>query len=113
MPLWGGLLENFVLGELARQLSWSEEPARLWHYRDRDGVEVDAVLERSSGEVVGVAVKAAETARAEDFRGLRHLARRLGDRFRAGFVLYTGGQSLPFGDGMRALPMAALWTSPP
>jgi len=109
----GGLLENFVLGELSRQLSWSEEPARLWHYRDRDGVEVDAVLERSSGEVVGVAVKAADTARAEDFRGLRHLARRLGDRFRAGFVLYTGGQSLPFGDRMQALPMAALWTSEP
>ncbi len=91
----------------------SEEPARLWHYRDRDGVEVDAVLERSSGEVVGVEVKAADTARAEDFRGLRHLARRLGDRFRAGFVLYTGGQSLPFGDRMQALPMAALWTSEP
>lgn len=109
----GGLLENFVLGELSRQLSWSGEPARLWHYRDRDGIEVDAVLERSSGEVVGIEVKAADTARAEDFRGLRHLARRLGDRFLAGFVLYTGSQSLPFGDRMRALPMAALWTSEP
>lgn len=108
-PALGGLIENFALGELARQLSWAEEPVTLWHYRDRDGVEVDAVLERASGEVVGVEVKAAETVRSEDFRGLRHLARRFGDRFHAGFVLYAGEQSLPFGDRMRALPLVALW----
>lgn len=109
----GALLENFVLGELGRQLTWSDEPVRLYHYRDRDGVEVDAVLERASGEVVGVEVKAADTARSDDFRGLRHLARKLGDRFLAGFVLYTGAESLPFGDRLRALPMCALWQAAP
>jgi uncharacterized protein len=107
----GPLLENFVLGELARQLTWSDEPVRLFHFRDRDGVEVDAVLERASGEVVGVEVKASDTPRSDDFRGLRHLARKLGDRFRAGFVLHTGPQSLPFGDRLRALPVDALWRS--
>jgi hypothetical protein len=45
-----------------------------------------------------------------DFRGLRHLASRLGDRFRAGIVLYAGEQQLSFGDRLTALPMAALWT---
>jgi hypothetical protein len=109
----GPLLENFVLGELARQLTWSDEPVRLFHFRDRDGVEVDAVLERASGEVVGIEVKASDTPRSDDFRGLRHLARRLGDRFRAGFVLHTGPQSLPFGDRLRALPVDALWRSEP
>ncbi|MFI7443735.1 ATP-binding protein [Nonomuraea indica] len=107
----GPLLENFVLGELARQLTWAEEPVRLYHYRDRDGVEVDGILERASGEVVGIEVKAAETVRADDFKGLRHLARRLGDRFVAGYVLYAGQESLPFGDRMRALPLAALWAA--
>ncbi|MDF5757734.1 hypothetical protein [Spongiactinospora sp. TRM90649] len=38
------------------------------------------------------------------------LADRLGARFRAGFVLYTGEQALPFGDRLKALPMASLWT---
>jgi hypothetical protein len=109
----GPLLENFVLGELARQLTWSDEPVRLFHFRDRDGVEVDAVLERASGEVVGIEVRASDTPRSDDFRGLRHLARRLGDRFRAGFVLHTGPQSLPFGDRLRALPVDALWRSEP
>lgn len=106
----GPLLENFVLGELARQLTWAQEPVRLYHYRDRDGHEVDAILERASGEVVALEVKAAETVRAEDFRGIRHLADRLGDQLVLGVVLYAGGTSLSFGPRLKALPMAALWS---
>ncbi len=107
----GPIMENFVLGELARQLSWAHEPVHLYHYRDRDGNDVDAVLERASGEVVAVEVKAAETVRSEDFRGIQHLRRRLGDQLLAGFVLYAGRQALPFGERLCALPISALWTT--
>ncbi len=106
----GPLLENFVIGEVARQLTWTEEPVQLFHYRDRDQVEVDMVLEHASGTVAGIEVKAAETVRAEDFRGLRHLANRLGDRFLTGIVLYAGEQQLSFGPRLTAIPIAALWT---
>jgi predicted AAA+ superfamily ATPase len=109
----GPLMENFALGELARQLTWSEEPVQLYHYRDRDGVEVDGILERASGEIIGIEVKATETVRADDFRGLQHLARKLGDRLIVGYVLYAGQETLPFGDRMRALPLSALWTASP
>ncbi len=109
----GPLLENFAIGEVARQLTWAEEPVQLFHYRDRDQVEVDMVLEHASGSVMGIEVKAAETVRRVDFRGLRHLADRLGDRFRAGIVLYAGEQQLSFGDRLTALPLAALWTLGP
>jgi uncharacterized protein len=105
----GPLIENFVLGELSRQLGWTSEPVRLYHYRDRDGYEVDAVLEHASGAVVAVEVKAAETARSGDFRGIQHLARRLGDRLAAGIVLYAGSTPLSFGDRLRAWPIASLW----
>jgi predicted AAA+ superfamily ATPase len=107
----GPLVENFALTELARQLTWTAEPVTLHHYRDRDGYEVDAVLEHPSGDVVAIEVKAAETVRAEDFRGIRRLARRLGDRLIAGIVLHAGQQSLPFGERLRALPISALWTA--
>lgn len=107
----GPLIENFVLSELARQLSWAEEPVRLYHYRDRDGYEVDAVLERASGEIVAVEIKAAETVRVEDFRGIQQLQRRIGDQLEAGFVLYAGGQTLPFGDRLRAIPISTLWST--
>lgn len=109
----GGLLETFVLGELARQLTWGAVPARLFHYRDRDQHEVDALLENNAGQVIGVEVKAAETVRTDDFRGLRHLQRRLGKRFRAGFVLYCGSDSLRFGPSLSCLPISALWTVAP
>lgn len=107
----GPILENFVLSELARQLSWTVEPVHLYHYRDRDGYEVDAVLEHAAGDVVAIEVKAAETVRNEDFRGIRHLARRLGDHLIVGIVLYAGAQTLPFGQRLRALPISALWTA--
>lgn len=67
------------------------------------------VLEHAAGDIVGIEVKAAETVRSDDFRGLRHLADRLGTRFRAGFVLHAGEESLSFGARLKALPMSAIW----
>jgi hypothetical protein len=109
----GPMVENFVLMELARQLTWCSERARLYHYRTKDQVEVDAVLETPDGRVVAVEVKAGATVRSEDLAGLRHLAQRLGPRFVAGYVLYTGQQTLPFGDRIRALPIDVLWRAAP
>lgn len=106
---FGPLLEGFVLMELGRQLAWSRRRVELSHYRTKDGTEVDAVLEDRQGRVVGIEVKASSTVRSEDFRGLRHLADRLGEDFVAGLVLYTGTQTLPFGPRLRAVPASALW----
>jgi uncharacterized protein len=106
---FGPLLESFVLSELSRQLTWSEQRAGLFHYRDQSKFEVDAVLENRRGQVVGIEVKAASTVRPDDFRGLRRLSERLGDEFVAGVVLYTGTSTLPFGDKFRAVPVSALW----
>lgn len=109
----GSVLENFVLMELARQLTWNEERVTLWHYRTKDKVEVDAVLESADGRIIGIEVKAAATVRSHDFAGLQHLRERLGDRFVAGFILYSGQHSLPFGDRLQALPIDALWQAAP
>ena len=106
---FGPLLEGFVLMELARQLTWSRQRAELFHYRTKDKVEVDAVLENRQGHVVGIEVKASSTVAAGDFRGLRHLAERIGDDFIVGLVFYTGTQTLPFGPRLRAVPVSALW----
>lgn len=106
---FGPLLEGFVLMELARQTTWSDTLAELYHYRTKDKVEVDAILETRQGQVVGIEVKAASTVRPEDFKGLRHLAERVGPGFVAGLVLHTGTDTFSSGDRMLAVPVSALW----
>lgn len=56
-------------------------------------------------------MKTSESIRSEDFRALRFLRDRLGDRFVAGFVLYCGPDSYSFGDRLTCLPISALWTT--
>jgi uncharacterized protein len=109
----GPLLEGFVVAELHRQLTWSDQDVELYHYRTKDKVEVDVVLENRRRKVVAIEVKAATTVRAEDFSGLRHLADRLGDDLIVGLVLYTGEDTLPFGPRFRAMPISALWETAP
>ena len=107
--LLGHLLETFVFQELRRQASWHEEPLAFFHYRDKDGGEVDIVIERGAHALVGVEVKAGATVTAADFRGLRKLKEAAGRRFVGGVVLYDGETSASFGDGLHAVPIRALW----
>lgn len=105
----GPLLETFVLLELKKQLGWSSARATLHHLRTKDQLEVDIVLQHADGRIAGVEVKAAASLTARDFAGLRWLRARAGSAFRAGVVLYTGDEPLPFGPGLSALPLSALW----
>ncbi|MEQ1692989.1 MAG: ATP-binding protein [Gemmatimonas sp.] len=107
----GPLLETFVLQELKRQASWRETPITFYHFRDRDGVEVDLVLEQGAGAVAGIEVKAGATVTTSDFRGLRKLQQAAGKQFTHGVVLYDGTTSASFGDGLYAVPIRALWES--
>ncbi len=105
----GTLLESFVAMELVRQADWAQEPVQLFHYRDKQQREVDVILERHGGEIVGVEVKASATPASGDFAGLRYLRDKLGARFNAGVVLHTGADTLPFGDRLAAVPISGLW----
>lgn len=107
--LLGQFLETFVFQELRRQASWYESVCSFHHFREKDGVEVDIVLERGIHEVAGIEVKAAATVTEADFRGLRKLQVACGDRFAAGVVLYDGENSVGFGPGLFAVPIRALW----
>lgn len=110
-PLYGQLLETFVYQELRRQASWREESLTFHHYRDKEGSEVDVVLEQS-GKLAGVEIKAAATVTAADFKGLRKLKNAAGKRFVAGVVLYDGPAITPFGNGLYAVPISLLWELP-
>lgn len=106
---FGQMLETFVYQELRRHASWQDGDIRFSHFRDKDGAEVDLVLERGSGQIAGVEVKASATVTTADFRGLRKLKEAAGRKFTTGVVLYDGEASVGFGEGMYAVPIRMLW----
>ncbi|GGK55606.1 hypothetical protein Ppa06_11600 [Planomonospora parontospora subsp. parontospora] len=105
----GQLVETFVVNELRKQLGWSRARAELFHFRDRDGGEIDIVVERPDGRVVGIEVKSGLTVTGRSFTHLTRLRDRLGDAFVHGYVLSFSPDPLPFGDRLTALPISYLW----
>lgn len=106
--LFGQILETFIYQELRRQASWQEEPVSFSHFRDKDKVEVDFVLE-SHGKLAGIEVKASSTVTNEDFKGLHKLQHAVQQRFASGVVLYDGEAAVSFGNNLYAVPISTLW----
>jgi predicted AAA+ superfamily ATPase len=108
-PLGGSFIESFVLAELWKQAAVIDEPIMFSHFRDRSGIEVDVIIERADGSVVAVEIKSATTVNRADAKGLRFLRDRLGDRFVAGVVFYTGPITGEIEDRIWLTPISALW----
>ena len=105
----GPLLESFVYGEIAKAIALSDEMTSISHYRDKDGAEVDLVLERSPDTIVGIEVKAGATAHPRDFQGLRRLKESVGDRFACGILLHDGERIQQTAPRLFAMPVKLLW----
>jgi uncharacterized protein len=107
--LFGNLLENFVVMELFKQLSWNKTRARLYHFRTHTGQEVDIVLEGPAGYIAGIEVKNKVSISAKDFKGLETLKELTGKKFKRGVLFYMGENVLPFGEKIWAVPLSGLW----
>lgn len=115
-PHYGALLETLIFMECAKHAEWADEEAGLYHFRDKRKREVDIVLERPDGRIVGVEVKASATVRREDFNGLAALAELAGASFEHGVLFYTGSEVLQFRRGrtrMFAVPLQRLMSPSP
>jgi len=107
---FGALLESFVFSELLKLASWSDGARlRFSHFRDKEGNEVDIVIEDARGRVVDVEVKASATVTAADFKGMKQLQEACGDKFTCGLVLYDHDKTIPFGGRLFAAPLSVLW----
>lgn len=107
--IFGALLETFVFSEVMKLMTASDLRLTPYHFRDQQMREVDIVLERDDGMIVGIEVKASATVKASDFGGLRTLAEACKDRFAYGIVLYDSTDFVPFGDKLAAVPLSCLW----
>lgn len=108
---FGHLLESFVVQQIVCQADCLDDDIKLSHYRDKDQVEVDLVIERGN-DVWGVEVKKASSIdRNKDGAGLGRLADRAGKNFKSGVLLYTGGHTLPLArKGIMVAPLSSLWS---
>ncbi len=106
----GAFLENFVVMEIIKQLSWSELFLKPYHFSVQSGAEVDLVLEDRKKQLYGIEIKSTASVGQSDFKGLRRLAEMTGKKFQRGIVLYGGEHMVGgFGENLQAVPISAVW----
>ncbi|MBK6322718.1 MAG: ATP-binding protein [Burkholderiales bacterium] len=106
---YGPLLESFVVSEVLKLATWSDQRLRISHFRTKDQDEADLVIEDRRGRVIGIEVKASATVRPQDLRGLRQLQAAVGDKFVHGLVLHDHDRITPFDEKLHAVPVSMLW----
>jgi predicted AAA+ superfamily ATPase len=105
--LLGQLLETFIYQELRKYADWHSQPLNFYHFRNKDKVEVDIILQQGR-KLAGIEIKASATVTKSDFKGLNKLKNACGELFAAGVVFYDGENILPFGDRLFAVPISVL-----
>ncbi|MCF4119603.1 ATP-binding protein [Antribacter sp. KLBMP9083] len=105
----GPLLEGLVISELRKQALWSDTEYDLFHFRDRDGLEVDAIVQMHDGRVLGIEITSNGAYKSDYFAGLSKLAARAGNRFAGGIVLGTSATGYQYSSNLWGLPISALW----
>jgi predicted AAA+ superfamily ATPase len=105
--LLGQLLETFIHQELRKYADWHSETLSFYHFRNKDKIEVDIILEQGS-KLAGIEIKASATITQSDFKGLLKLKEACGEKFAAGLVFYDGESILPFGERLFAVPISIL-----
>ncbi|MDE0629202.1 MAG: ATP-binding protein [Bryobacterales bacterium] len=107
----GQLLECLVFSEIVKTPDLADRGIVVSHYRDKDKVEVDLVLEHPDGRVVGIEVKASATVGPRDFRGLARLKAACGDSFSCGILLHDGDRVQEVAPRQFLMPVSMLWES--
>lgn len=102
----GKFIETWVYQQLAAIADASGD-YEISHYRDNRKREIDFIVERSDGALLGVEVKTGAVA-ASDFKHLKWFAENVARKPFTGIVVHSGKDVLPFGEGFYAVPFAAL-----
>ena len=107
----GAFLENFIVMEIIKLLSWSDLFLKAYHFSIHRGAEVDLVLEDRKKQLYGIEIKSTASVDQNDFKGLERLADVAGKKFQRGIVLYGGEHMVGgFGENLQAVPLSAVWS---
>ncbi|MYF89805.1 MAG: DUF4143 domain-containing protein, partial [Boseongicola sp. SB0676_bin_33] len=92
-PLRGAIFETWVVSEIAKHRANQGDSGGISHYRDRNGAEVDLIVEGPNGATI-IEAKSSETASSNLFDGSRRVRRHLSQSTRrcSVVVVYGGDQ---------------------
>ncbi len=91
----GNILENYIFTELAKESSYADNKARIYHYRDLRKKEVDFILESSDNKIIAVEVKAKSEIKPKDISGILSFAQNFSGKVFRAFVFYSGREFMP------------------
>lgn len=102
----GKLIETWVYQQLAA-IAEADGDCEISHYRDGKKREIDFMVKREDGALLGIEVKSGSVS-SSDFTHLKWFAANLAEKQFTGIVIHSGKDVLPFGDGFYAVPFSAL-----
>ena len=107
----GKLIETYIFHELMTQIEAGNDGYRLCHYRDREKREIDFLIERDDGALLGIEVKAGSAIGKSDFKHLKWFRENLLAKNQAmiAIILYAGEHIASFGENLWAIPIGCLW----
>jgi predicted AAA+ superfamily ATPase len=104
----GKLFETVVFNELSALVGLNSG-YELYHYRDREGREIDFILENEDGDMIGIEVKSGSMVSSGDFKHMKWFKAKVAkDRQFRGIILYAGENTIGFGQDFLAVPIGHL-----
>lgn len=104
----GKFVETWVYQQLAAIAEASGgHDYEITHYRDGRKREIDFLVQRDDGALLGIEVKAG-AASSGDFKHLKWFAQNIANTPFTGIVLHSGKDVLRFGEGFYSVPFGAL-----
>ncbi len=89
-PFSGAVHEGFVASEIIKHRLNRGREKGLYYFRDRQGLEVDFLLDQGNGELALLEVKASRTAKPSDAGAMCSLMKNIKNRKVSAFLVHTG-----------------------
>ena len=99
----GAIFETYVLSELLKHISYSNEITKIFYYRTHDKKEIDFVLERYDRRIL-IEVKSTMTVNKKDFSSIINFQKTI-DNSATGLIFYCGDEILNFDKNLFAVPI--------
>jgi hypothetical protein len=106
-PMGGAIFENLVVADIFKTIIHQGEEPALHFWRTAAGSEIDLLVE-ARGKLVPIEIKLSATPRPEMAREIDLFRKDFGERVGPGYIIHPGTIVLPLGEGITALPFAAL-----